>query len=104
MYDGKSPSSVDCYKELPYRLGKYLTNFRYRRDLDESWDRRHGLREDGMIGLDRRCGPRREFQSFNFTMVAWVESDALCVPVDAGAADCEVAGAGAGLASSGGTC
>ncbi|KAJ3455237.1 hypothetical protein MRS44_013837 [Fusarium solani] len=35
------------------------------RNLDEPWDGRHGLREDGMIYLDRRGGPRHEFKSLN---------------------------------------
>ena len=36
-------------------------------------------------------------------MTAWIDPDAMCVAVDAGAVDCEVAGAG-GFASTGGTC
>jgi hypothetical protein len=58
LYDGKSPSCFNCYKELPYRLGKYLTNFWY--------PARTSLmtKQNGASDLLKRCTAQRDRTQF----------------------------------------
>ncbi|KAJ4176210.1 hypothetical protein NW759_017554, partial [Fusarium solani] len=69
-------------------------------DVDQSWDRRHVLQDDGMVCVDRRSGSRREFQSLNVAP----DDDGLDGAVEVDADGCEETGAGCRVALGAGAC